>query len=344
VTSKPQPFRLGILDQSPVSAGSSAAEALSNTIDLARHCDRLGYHRYWVAEHHNSNGLAGPAPEILVGQIAAATSQIRVGAGGVMLSHYSPLKVAETFRILEALHPGRIDLGVGRAPGSDPMTMYALANNRQPNAVEAYPAMVEELLGFLNNDLPEDNPFRGKVAAVPAAVGEPPPVWLLASSPDSASFAAHFGLPLSYAHFFGLGDGVAIVDTYRRNFKQSVWFDQPVVSIGVAVICAETDEAAQQLATSVTLWRERGLTGPIPTVQESEGQVGLGAGSAGVPGRKPMVVGSPETVRNQIQSLAQEYRADEVLAVTIVWDHQARVRSYELLAEAFGLETLSVLV
>lgn len=330
------PLRLGVVDQSPVSAGFTAADALANTVDLARHCDSLGYSRYWVAEHHNSDGLAGSAPEILIGQIAAVTEHMRVGSGGVMLSHYSPYKVAETFRVLSALFPGRIDLGIGRAPGSDPITMYALAPNRQPTPVDAYPAMVEELLGFLENDLPTDNPFAGKVRALPASTTAPPPVWMLSSSPGSAGFAAHFGLPLGYAHFFGMGDGVAIVDSYRRSYQPSAAYPEPIVNIAAGVICAETDEEAQRLASSVHVWRQRGLSGPIPTVAESEWQVQDPLSVA--PGRKPMAIGSPETVRNQLEALAAEYQTDEVLAVTIVWDHKARVRSYELLAEAFELE------
>lgn len=328
-------FDLGVLDQSPVPSGSTAADALANTIDLAQRCEELGFRRYWVSEHHNSDGLAGAAPEILISQIAAATKTMRVGSGGVMLSHYSPYKVAETFRTLATFHPGRIDLGIGRAPGSDPVTMYALAANRQPVPVEHYPSMVEELLGFLRDDLPKDHPFRGRVRAVPASSTPPPPVWMLASSPDSAGFAAHFGLPLGYAHFFGVGDGVAIADSYRRNFQPSVWSDVPVVSVAVAVICAETDDEARRLASSVTRWRERGLSGPIPTLDES---LATASPLAVQPsGRKPMIVGSPSTVRAELDRLAADYQADEVLATTIVWDHDARVRSYELLADVYDL-------
>ncbi len=331
-------MKLGVLDQSPVPYGSTAADALRNTIDLAQRCERLGFHRYWVAEHHNSDGLAGASPEILISQIASATDHIRVGSGGVMLSHYAPYKVAESFKTLATFHPGRIDLGIGRAPGSDQVTMFALAPNRQPTPVERYPAMVEELLGFLHNDLPADNPFRSRVRAVPTSDAEAPPVWMLASSPDSASFAAHLGLPLGYAHFFGMGDGVAIVDSYRRNFEPSRWFSEPIVSVAVAVICAETDDEAHRLASSVTRWRERGLSGPIPAIDDASWRDAAARTPLSItPGRKPMIVGSPETVKRELDELVAEYRADEVLAVTIVWDHKARVRSYELLAEAYDL-------
>lgn len=330
----PRPLRLGVVDQSPIPTGMTAGDALANSVDLARHCDRLGYSRYWLAEHHNSNGLAGSAPEILIGRIAAATDRIRVGSGGVMLSHYAPYKVAETFRTLAAMFPDRIDLGIGRAPGSDQYTMFALATNREPTPVDSYPSMVEELLGFLEDDLPADSPFRGRVRAVPGSDVASPPVWMLSSSPGSAGFAAHFGLPLSYAHFFGMGDGVAIVDSYRRNYQASAAYPDPIVNAAVGVVCAETDEEAQRLATSVTAWRNRGLSGPIPTIAEAAAVTSPLAVSSG---RKPMVIGSPSTVRAGLEALAAEYRTDELLVVTIVWDHEARVRSYELMAQEFGL-------
>ncbi len=336
VTPETCELRLSVLDQSPIPAGSDAADAFANTIDLARHTDRLGYGRFWVAEHHNSDGLAGSAPELLIGQIAAATDRIRVGSGGVMLSHYAPYKVAETFRTLGAMFEGRIDLGIGRAPGSDQVTMYALATNRQPTPVDAYPAMVAELIGFLDDDLDAENPFRGRVRAVPGSRAAPPPVWMLSSSPGSAGFAAHFGRPLGYAHFFGGGDGVAIVDSYRRDYTPSVAHPEPEANIAVGVICAETDEEARRLATSVDTWRAHGMQGPIPE-PDAVGVSPRPNPLAVNGGRPPAIVGSPATVRAGIEALAAEYRVDEVLMVTIVWDHHARVRSYELVAEEFGL-------
>ncbi len=333
------PFRLSVLDQSPIPSGSDAGTAFGNTVDLARHADRLGYHRFWVAEHHNSDGLAGSAPEVLIGQIAAATERIRVGSGGVMLSHYAPYKVAETFRTLGALFEGRIDLGIGRAPGSDQVTMYALAPNREPVPVDAYPSMVQELIGFLDDDLDADNPFRGRVRALPGSGAASPPVWMLASSPGSAGFAAHFGRPLAYAHFFGAGDGVAIVDSYRRAYKPSIPHPEPEVSIAVGVICAETDEEARRLARSVEGWRSGGLRGPIPHPDDvaEPGPLAVNHRIEVNGGRPAMVVGSPATVREGIDALAEEYQADEVMVVTIVWDHAARIRSYELIADEYGL-------
>lgn len=327
---------LSVLDQSPIPAGHDAATAFANTIDLGVHTDRLGYHRFWVAEHHNSTGLAGSAPELLIGQIAAATHRIRVGSGGVMLSHYAPYKVAETFRTLGAMFEGRIDLGIGRAPGSDQVTMYALATNRQPTPVDSYPAMVKELIGFLDDDLDEENPFRGRVRAVPGSQAASPPIWMLSSSPGSASFAAHFGRPLGYAHFFGGGDGVGIVDSYRRQYQPSEAHPEPEVNVAVGVICAETDAQAHELARSVEAWRARGLQGPIPHLDDAIVPE-PGPLTIRQPGRAKMVVGSPATVRAGLESLAAEYAVEELMVVTIVWDHDARVRSYELIAEEFGM-------
>lgn len=327
---------LSVLDQSPIPAGLDASTALANTIDLAVQTDRLGYHRFWVAEHHNSEGLAGSAPELLIGQIAAVTDRIRVGSGGVMLSHYAPYKVAETFRTLGAMFEGRIDLGIGRAPGSDQVTMYALATNRQPTPVDSYPSMVEELIGFLDDDLDEHNPFRGRVRAVPGSKAASPPVWMLSSSPGSAGFAAHFGRPLGYAHFFGGGDGVAIVDSYRRQYQPSQAHPEPEVNVAVGVICAETDAEAKNLARSVESWRAGGLSGPIPHLDDARPTEDRPL-AIHQTNRPAMVVGSPTTVRAGLEALAEEYSVDELMVVTIVWDHAARVRSYELIAEEFGM-------
>ncbi len=326
--------RIGVLDQSPIPDGSTAAQALANTIDLAQQCERLGYHRYWVAEHHNSTGLAGASPEILIGQIAAATSTMRVGSGGVMLSHYAPYKVAESFLTLATMFPERIDLGIGRAPGSDQVTMYALAAADQPRPVAHYPSMVRELLGFLHDDLPPESPFAGRVRAVPATDATPPPVWMLASSADSASFAAHFGLPLGWAHFFGTMDGPPVADAYRDAFQPSVWFPEPVVSVAASVICAESDDEAELLASSVRAWRRKGLSGPIPPPDVDANQPNPLHIEQGP---RPMIVGSPERCAAELLALGEDYGADELLAVTIVWDHRARVRSYELLSDALGL-------
>lgn len=327
-------LRLSVLDQSPIPAGSTASEALANSVDLAKQTEAMGYHRYWVAEHHNSSGLAGAAPEILIGHIAASTSSIRVGSGGVMLSHYSAYKVAETFKTLATLHPGRIDLGVGRAPGSDQVTMYALAAGDQPLSVDAYPDQLRDLDGWLHDDLPPSNVFAGKVRALPASKAEAPELWVLASSAGSASFAAHFGLPLSFADFIAVGNGPAICDAYRRQYQPSERHPEPRISIGAGAICAESNEEAERLASSVRLWRQQGLSGPIPSLEDVDNS--RVNPLAVQPGRKPMIIGDPATVRAGLEDLAASYGAEEVVIVSITWDHAARVKSYALISDAFA--------
>lgn len=322
-------MRLSVLDQSPIPSGSSGGDALRNSIDLARRCEAFGFHRYWVAEHHNTGGLAGSAPEILIAHIAEATERIRVGSGGVMMPHYAPYKVAETFRVLAALHPGRIDLGVGRAPGSDQAAMVALAADHQPISIEKYPAMIAELDGFLHDDLPDGSPFRGRVTATPVPP-QAPQLWLLASSPDSAAYAAHFGLPLAFADFISQSDGAAIADRYRANYRPSARHPEPEILVAASVICADTHDEADALAAGVKLWRQRGLQGPIPSPEQVRDAV---PGPLAVqPSRKPMIQGDPSTVAADVRAMADRYGADEFMAVTICWDHEARVHSYELLA------------
>ena len=323
-------MRLSVLDQSPVPAGSSAGDALRNSIDLARRCEAFGYHRYWVAEHHNTGGLAGSVPEVMIAHIAEATDRIRVGSGGVMMPHYAPYKVAETFRMLASLHPDRIDLGVGRAPGSDQAAMVALAADHQPISIEKYPAMIAELDGFLHDDLPDANPFKGRVVATPVP-DEAPQLWLLASSPDSAAYAGHFGLPLAFADFISQADGPAIADHYRANYQPSERHPEAEILVAASVICADTHDEADALAAGVKLWRQRGLQGPIPSPEQVRDSV---PGPLAVPpSRKPMIQGDPTTVATDVQAMADRYGAAEFMAVTITWDHEARARSYELLAE-----------
>lgn len=328
-------LRLSVLDQSPVPEGCTAAQALRNSIDLAQHCDRLGYHRYWVAEHHGMEGLAGAAPEILIGHIAENTDRIRVGSGGVMLTHYSPLKVAETFQVLEALHPGRIDLGIGRAPGSDQRTAMALARGGQQASLEYYPAMVQEVRQLLHDRAPQDGPLQG-IACRPRT-DHAPEMWLLASSQDSAAVAAHFGMPLSWAHFIS-PHGAGICQAYAEQFRPSFLHDQPAVSIGVSVLCADTEEEAEGLAASLREWRAGGLRGPIPAPGSPDPQAGNPLAVRSPYGeQKPVVSGTPEQCRAEIDSLVDDYGAEEALVVSICHDHAARVRSYELLAEVYDL-------
>ena len=329
-------MRLSVLDQSPIPAGSTGSQALHNTIDLARRVEALGYHRYWVAEHHGGPMLAGPSPEALIGPIASATSRIRVGSGGVMLPHYSPFKVAETFSLLSGLYPERIDLGIGRAPGTDGMTMFALQRDRRQASPDDFPQQLAELLGYLDGTIPPDHPFARLAEHLPGRPERPEP-WLLGSSQDSASWAAQLGLPYSFADFINR-EGPPIAQLYRERFEPSETLAAPTVSVGVWTLCADTDEEAERLASSsrmaMMLLREGQLI-PVPPVEKAERFLAARGQAAGR--RRRTVLGSPATVRTGLEEVAQLYGAEEVVVVTITHDHAARVRSYELIAEAFGL-------
>jgi luciferase family oxidoreductase group 1 len=328
-------LRLSVLDQSPISEGMAPAEALHNSIDLARHAEELGYHRYWVAEHHGTPMLACNAPEVLAGAIAAATARIRVGSGGVMLPHYSPFRVAEAFSMLSGLHPGRIDLGLGRAPGTDQLTALALQRDRRALPRDDFREQLDELLGYLDDRLPAEHPFARLTGTLPGHPHRPEP-WLLGSSPQSAVWAAELGLPYCFADFIDPG-GAAIVDDYRRRFSPSEAEPAPRAAIGVVAICAETDEEAERLAAShkmaFSLLR-RGRLIPVPPIEQAVAYV------ASRPKRsssRRLIVGSPVTVRAGIEQAASEYGVDEVLVLTITYEHAARRRSYALLADEMGL-------
>jgi len=339
-------MRLSVLDQSPISEGATGADALHNTLDLAMLADELGYHRYWVAEHHGGPMLASASPEALIGPIASATQSIRVGSGGVMLPHYSPLKVAETFTILAALYPDRIDLGLGRAAGTDPLTTFALQRDRRQAAPDDFPAQLAELLAYFEDDLPDDHPFARLATTLP---GRPalPSVWLLGSSTQSAIWAAQLGLPYAFADFINPG-GVEMARLYRERFTPERELAVPRTAVAVWVLCAPSDEEAQYLASSsrmtLTLLR-RGQLIPVPPPDTAieflrrEGKLAPGPDGR-LPGRRG-VIGSPERVRAELEALAVDYGAEEVIVVTITHDHGVRQRSYELLADAFGLEPSS---
>lgn len=326
-------LRLSVLDQSPISEGSTGAEALRNTIDLARHVDGLGYHRYWVAEHHGTSMLAGASPETLIGPIAAATSSLRVGSGGVMLPYYNALKVAESFSVLSGLFPGRIDLGVGRAPGSDRETMLALQRDRSRPLPDDFTEQLVELLALLGDRFPPGHPLA-RLAALPGLPAKPE-LWLLGSSSQSAVWAAELGIGYAFADFIN-PNGAGSAALYRERFAGAT----PCVIAAVATICAETDEEAEQLAASgrmAIVQLRRGRPGPVPTVERA--LAFLASTTAPPDGRwggRRTVVGSPETVRLGLEAVAEEYGADELMLVTITHDHSARRRSYELVAEAFG--------
>jgi luciferase family oxidoreductase group 1 len=333
-------IKLSVLDQSPIRQGDTPAQAIRETLDLARLCDRLGYHRYWLAEHHSSGGLAGSTPEILIGRVAGLTERIRVGSGGVMLSHYSSLKVAENFRMLETLYPNRIDLGIGRAPGSDQRTAQALAAGPGAFGIEYFPNQIQWLIDFLKDDVEDEkHPFRN-IHAEPRGSTQPD-LWVLGSSNQSATYAAHFGLPFSFAHFINDEGGDWVMNEYREAFQPSERYPQPQGSIGVFVICAETEEQARFLALSRDLFLLRLRTGnpsPIPPSEEARDYPYSAHERAIVDMNKSRTIaGDPDQVRRQLGDLAQRYGVDELVVVTITYDFEARKRSYELLAEAFDL-------
>jgi luciferase family oxidoreductase group 1 len=332
-------LRLGVLDQSPVRSGGTATDSVLETLELAQAADRLGYHRYWLAEHHATPGLAGSCPEILIGQVAARTSRIRVGSGGVMLSHYSALKVAESFRMLELLFPGRIDLGIGRAPGSDGRTARVLRHVPEPSGAEFFPDQLAELIGFLGEAGAPADAAHG-VRAMPEVPGTPA-LWLLGSSDQSAMLAAHFGAAFSFAHFINGEGGAEITRAYTDTFRASATLSAPQASAAVFVVCADTEAEAWRLARSRELFILRlhsGRPGRYPSVEEAEAYPYTAHERAVVEyNRRRTVAGTPEQVHARLTALAAEYGVDELIIVTITHDPKARLRSYELLAQAFEL-------
>ena len=327
---------LSVLDQAPVPHGSTAAATLAETLALARSVEAMGYRRYWLAEHHGTRSLASAAPEILVGAVAGCTSTLRVGSGGVLLSHYSPLKVAETFRTLAALHPGRIDLGVGRHPGADALTEAALQYLPGVPGDERYADKVVDLLGFLSDRLEPGHPFEA-VTAMPDGVPAPP-VWMLGSSSHSGAMAAYLGLPFAFAHFITSAFGPQVTHAYRRGFQPSAHLDGPEALVAVGVICAGTDAEAERLARSADVWRlrpEGAERGPLLSPEEAAAQPLTELEEAKLAqARAATVVGSPSRVRDELTALAASYGVDEVMVLTVCHDAGARLRSYQLLADA----------
>ncbi len=330
------PIRVSVLDQSPIAEGSTGDEALRHTIDLARLADALGYHRYWVAEHHGGPMLAGASPEVLIGPIAAATTGLRVGSGGVMLPHYSPLKVAESFSMLAGLFPGRIDLGLGRAAGTDPLTTFALQPDRGQAAPDDFPQKLAELLAYLDDTLPEDHPFRRLAAALPGP--ERPEPWLLGSSPQSAIWAGQLGLPYAFADFINR-DGAEIAAAYRAEFARHQGHGGHRTAVAAWAIAADTEAEAERLAASsrmtLALLR-RGELIPVPPPEKALAFLAGQRPSPGGGGRRA-IIGTAATVRDGLLELAEAYGAEELIVVTITFDHAARRRSYELIAAELGL-------
>ena len=337
----PGPLKIGVVDQSPVRTGGSGADAVRETLELARRCDALGYSRYWLAEHHSTNSFAGAAPEVLLPMVAAATHSIRVGTGGVLLTHYSPFKVAEQFRMLETLFPGRIDLGVGRAPGGDMRTVQALQYGRGALPIESFPQQVEDLLGWLGNTFDRSAHPWGRVRTMPRGASIPD-VWLLGSGGDSGYIAAELGTGFSFAQFISGVDAAPFIRAYRERFRPSPQCPEPRASVAVSVICAETADEARRLASGIELWRRRIMRGwdrgiPSPDDALAELEPGWEPPPPGVDGAR-LVVGTPDVVRAELLRIAEHCGVDEMIAVTVTHDFAARVRSHELLAEVMELE------
>lgn len=334
-----KPYRLSVLDQSPIAEGATSADALRNTIDLAQLCDALGYHRYWLAEHHASPGLAGVAPEALIGPVALATEHIRVGSGGIMLPHYSPFKVAETFRMLASLAPGRIDLGLGRAPGSDQRTAFALQRDRSRRMpVDDFPQNLAEIIAYYGEGLPADHPFASLTGTLPSGHGGSPDLWLLGSSPDSAAWAAETGLPYCIADFIN-SDAEPLAEIYRRNFKPSRWLDAPYLMVATWAIAADSREEAEQLSLPAQMMFAHLIRGELIPVPSVEKALSWAADNRIPERRRRTTLGSPGEVREGLNAVAELYGADELMLVNIMPDHGARRRSYQLVAEAYGLDT-----
>jgi luciferase family oxidoreductase group 1 len=351
VIARQKRVRLSVLDQSPVPEGFTPAQALANSIDLAKHVERLGYHRFWMSEHHAMDLLACTAPEVLLARIGAETSRIRIGSGGIMLPHYSAYKVAEVFRTLYALYPGRVDLGIGRAPGGGPLEAHALRRERRQRAADDFEDQLAELLSFLNHDFPAEHPFS-RLTVSPEMPGGPE-VWLLGSSLWSAEAAAQFGLPYSFAHFFSPVHTRAAIEHYTESFRAGfVRADragqsaaEPRKSVAVGVLCAETEKEAELLMASPRLLMRRIRAGdrrPVPRPEDAVRELERQGPVAMDEGEWPRYFyGTPERVHAQLAAFAGALDLDEVIAVTIVHDHAARLRSYELLAQAAGASRAS---
>ncbi|WP_218895929.1 LLM class flavin-dependent oxidoreductase [Micromonospora purpureochromogenes] len=320
---------MSVLDLAPVARGASAGEALRATTELARRTEELGYRRFWVAEHHNMPAIASSAPAVLLAHLAAHTSTIRLGSGGVMLPNHAPLVVAEQFGTLEALHPGRIDLGIGRAPGTDQVTALALRRTMEGLSAEGFPRELADLMNYFSGDEP------GQITATPG-LGQSPAVWLLGSSGFSAQLAGLLGLPFSFAHHFSAQNTLPALQLYRQNFRPSRWLEQPYAMVAVNVVCAETDERAEWLAgpSALSFLKLRsGRPEPLATPEEAAAYPYNEFEREFVRQRRDgQAMGSPETVRRQLGDLLARTGADELMITTMVYDVADRVRSFELVA------------
>jgi luciferase family oxidoreductase group 1 len=326
---------LSVLDVVPLRRGSTPSQALAETLALAKHVEKLGYHRYWFAEHHGMPGIASSSPAVLIGQVAAATSTLRVGSGGVMLPNHSSLVVAEQFGTLEALFPGRIDLGLGRAPGSERLTARVLRRSAAPESDDDFPEQLNELFRFFRGDFPGDHPYN-RIHAMPAR-GNEPPVWLLGSSDFSARLAGRLGLPFAFAHHFSQANTLPALAIYRQSFRPSPKLAKPQAIVAAIVIVADTDAEAQRLAlpNALAFLRLRqGAPGAYPTLEEAESYPWSPPERAFAEQWLSLnVIGSPTSVRKQLDKLLADTAADELMVLCAVPDPAARLRSYELLHE-----------
>lgn len=332
-------MRLSVLDQSPWARGRTPGDAIRESLALARHCEALGYHRYWVSEHHNSDSIVGSAPEVLMAAIAATTQRIRVGSAGVMLPHYAALKVAEQFRVLQSIAPGRIDLGLGRAPGSDGLTAHAL--NPLSNAAEEFPAQVRDLQAWVSGaPLPQGHPFAS-VVAHPSGE-DAPEMWILGSSDYGAQLAAYFGLPYAFAYFFSDGRGVEqALALYRSQYRPSARFPQPCPTICVWAVAADTEAQARHLLRTREYWRvgfERGIRKPLVTPEEAAAYPYAAHELATIAAlREKALAGTGAQIVERLQALARQFGLEEIVVNTWTHDPEARRHSYRLIAEAAGL-------
>ena len=327
-------MKISAVDQSPIFSNSNADDAIKETRELAKYCDSLGLNRFWLAEHHGSSSFAGCSPEILIPSLASQTESIRVGSGGVMIMHYSPYKVAENFRLLESLFPDRIDLGLGRAPGSDAYQAGALAYGSKTTGPEFFTTKMNDLKSFLEGSVSSTQSFES--VNVTPGLGEIPEVWLLVSSRQGAEYAAHFGLPMSLAYFID-PSCADLADVYRDNFQPSIFTKEPRVSLGVFSICADTDKEAEELSLSAAAWRQnsqKGIFGSFPTLREAKESIN---GDLVETNDNRTFVGSPQSIRQKIQPLLDKVKPEELKIITICEPFSARVRSYDLINQSFSL-------
>jgi len=327
-------MKLSVLDQSVISKGDSAGQALTKTVELAQITEELGYTRFWVAEHHNTNGIAGSSPEVLISHIASRTKKIRVGSGGVLLPQYSPYKIAENFKVLETLFPNRIDAGIGRSPGGSATTRLALTDGMRKSLNE-FPRQVEDLQGFLRNDLPAEHPYH-QVKAYPEVSGSPE-LWILGITHRGARLAAELGTAFTYGHFITPVNGKRALEQYYREFQPSALLNTPKANVCVFVICAETQDKAEELALSQDLWLlrvEKGLDTRIPSLEEARNAPLTSSDRSRIKeNRKRMIIGTPEKVRDELLRLGEVYRTDEFMVINNLFSFEDKVNTYVLLAD-----------